>query len=74
MLKYQTLFYWNHFLSSHESTILKDAVLQVQSNQFITSDVKSSLIDLLSRFGCTEMPTRTYRRSYIDIGCGAIYI
>ena len=46
------------FLSSHDSTILKDAVLQVQSNQFITSDVKSSLIDLLSRFGCTEMPTR----------------
>ena len=44
------------FLASHESVILRDAIVHVQTNQSLTSSMKSNLVDLLSRFGCTEMP------------------
>lgn len=43
------------FLSAHESAMLRDAVLQVDRS--LTSSTQSKLIDLLSRFGCTELPT-----------------
>lgn len=44
------------FLASHGSAILRDAVLQVQTNRSLTSSMTSNLADLLNRFGCTEMP------------------
>ena len=44
------------FLASHESAILLDAIVHVQTNQSLTSSMKLKLGNLLSRFGCTEMP------------------
>ena len=45
------------FLASYESSILRDGIVQAQTDHTLTPTTKSSLIDLLSRFGCTEMPT-----------------
>lgn len=43
------------FLSSHESSKLRAAI--VESRTTLTPDMRASLIDILSRFECREMPT-----------------
>lgn len=45
------------FLCSHESAMLREAFISTQKTSSLTADMQSSLIDILSRFGCTEMPT-----------------
>ena len=47
------------YLACHESEVLHNAVLQVKAGNSLTPGIKCSLVDLLSRFGCTEMPSVT---------------
>lgn len=46
------------FLASHESSILRDAVLDVKIGQPLTPHI-SNLISILSRFGCKKVPSST---------------
>jgi hypothetical protein len=45
------------FLCAHDSSKLREAFISVQKTSSLPADTETSVIDILSRYGCTEMPT-----------------
>ena len=44
------------YLSTHESSILRDAIIVSEKDSVFSPVMQSQLIDMLSRLGCTEVP------------------
>ena len=55
-----------NYLTCHESSILREAIMQSTSS--LSKKMQSKLIDVLSRLGCTEIPTSSsIKRIIINI-------
>ena len=56
------------FLCSHESIKLREAFISAQKTSALSVKLQTSMINILSRFGCTEMPTaKNLKRLVISI-------